>query len=91
MQFPTIGLGADLLKPSDLLYRNLVAMDIEETVRGYPIDGLVLLSGCDKSTPAQLMAAASCDLPAIQLSAGPKAIGFWRGQEVSAATDLWKA
>jgi len=91
LQFPTMGLGADLLKPSDLLYRNLVAMDIEETVRGNPIDGLVLLSGCDKTTPAQLMAAASCDLPAIQICAGPKAIGFWRGKEVSAATDLWQA
>jgi dihydroxy-acid dehydratase len=91
LQFPTMALAADLLKPSDLLYRNLVAMDIEETVRGYPIDGLVLLSGCDKTTPAQLMAAASCDIPAIQLAAGPKAIGFWRGQEVSAVTDVWKA
>jgi L-arabonate dehydrase len=91
LEFPTMGLGAEFLKPSDLPYRNLVAMDIEETVRGNPIDGLVLLSGCDKTTPAQLMAAASCDIPAIQLSAGPKAVGFWRGQEVSAATDLWKA
>jgi L-arabonate dehydrase len=90
LEFPTMALGADFLKPSDLLYRNLVAMDIEETVRGNPIDGIVLLSGCDKTTPAQLMAAASCDIPAIQFSAGPKAIGFWRGAEVSAATDLWK-
>jgi len=91
LEFPTMGLGAEFLKPSDLPYRNLASMDIEETVRGNPIDGLVLLSGCDKTTPAQLMAAASCDIPAIQLAAGPKAIGFWRGQEVSAATDLWKA
>ena len=90
LKFSTMGLGAEFLKPSDLLYRNLVAMDIEETVRGNPIDGLVLLTGCDKTTPAQLMAAASCDIPAIQLSAGPKASGFWRGQEISAATDLWK-
>ncbi|MGE5056974.1 MAG: dihydroxy-acid dehydratase, partial [Acidobacteriota bacterium] len=73
LQFGTMGLGAEFLKPSDLPYRNLVAMDIEETVRGNPIDGLVLLSGCDKTTPAQLMAAASCDIPAIQLSAGSKA------------------
>jgi dihydroxy-acid dehydratase len=90
LEFPTMALGGEFLKPSDLPYRNLVAMDIEETVRGNPIDGLVLLSGCDKTTPAQLMAAASCDIPAIQLSAGPKAVGFWRGQEVSAATDVWK-
>ena len=90
LQFATMGLGAEFLKPSDLPYRNLVSMDIEETVRGNPIDGLVLLSGCDKTTPAQLMAAASCNIPAIQLSAGPKAAGFWRGEEISAATDLWK-
>jgi dihydroxy-acid dehydratase len=90
LQFATMGLGAEFLKPSDLPYRNLVSMDIEETVRGNPIDGLVLLSGCDKTTPAQLMAAASCNIPAIQLSAGPKATGFWRGEEISAATDLWK-
>ena len=90
LQFGTMGLGAEFLKPSDLPYRNLVAMDIEETVRGNPIDGLVLLSGCDKTTPAQLMAAASCNIPAIQLSAGPKAVGYWRGEQISAATDLWK-
>jgi L-arabonate dehydrase len=91
LEFSTMGLGAEFLKPSDLPYRNLVSMDIEETVRGNPIDGLVLLSGCDKTTPAQLMAAASCNIPTIQLCAGPKAIGYWRGREVSAATDLWKA
>ncbi len=90
LQFGTMGLGAEFLKPSDLPYRNLVSMDIEETVRGNPIDGLALLSGCDKTIPAQLMAAASCNIPAIQLSAGPKASGFWRGEEISAATDLWK-
>jgi dihydroxy-acid dehydratase len=90
LEFPTMALGGELLKPSDLPYRNLVSMDLEETVRANPVDGLILLSGCDKTTPAQLMAAASCDLPAIQLSAGPKTSGFWRGQEVSAATDMWK-
>ena len=90
LEFPTMALGGELLKPSDLPYRNLVSMDIEETVRANPIDGLVLLSGCDKTTPAQLMAAASCDIPAIQLSAGPKVTGYWRGQEIGAATDLWR-
>jgi L-arabonate dehydrase len=90
LQFPTMALGAEFLKPSDLPYRNLVAMDIEETVRGNPIDGLLLLSGCDKTTPAQLMAAASCDIPAIQISVGPKAVGYWRGEKTSAASDLWK-
>lgn len=90
LEFPTMALGGELLKPSDLPYRNLVSMDIEETVRANPIDGLVLLSGCDKTTPAQLMAAASCNIPAIQLSAGPKVTGYWRGQAIGAATDLWK-
>lgn len=90
LEFPTMALGGELLKPSDLPYRNLASMDIEETVRANPIDGLVLLSGCDKTTPAQLMAAASCNIPAIQISAGPKVTGYWRGQEIGAATDLWK-
>jgi dihydroxy-acid dehydratase len=90
LEFGTMPLGAELLKPSDLLYRNLVSMEIEETVRAYPIDGLVLLCGCDKTTPAQLMAAASCDIPSIQLSAGPKAAGTWRGEPVSSGTDLWR-
>jgi len=90
LEFPTMALGGEFIKPSDLPYRNLVSMDIEETVRANPIDGMVMLSGCDKTTPAQLMAAASCDIPAIQLSAGPKSSCFWRGQELSAATDMWK-
>ncbi len=90
LQFPTMTLGGELLKPSDLLYRNLVSMDIEETVRSYPIDGMILLCSCDKTTPAQLMAAASCDIPALQLSAGPKAVGHWRGQPISSGTDVWK-
>ncbi len=90
LEFPTMSLGGEFIKPSDLPYRNLVSMDIEETVRANPIDGIVMLSGCDKTTPAQLMAAASCDLPAIQLSAGPKSSCYWRGEEVSAATDMWR-
>jgi dihydroxy-acid dehydratase len=90
LEFPTTALGGEFMKPSDLPYRNLVSMDIEETVRANPIDGIVMLSGCDKTTPAQLMAAASCDIPAIQLSAGPKSNCYWRGQDLSAATDMWK-
>jgi dihydroxy-acid dehydratase len=65
-------------------------MEIEETIRGYPIDGVVLLCNCDKTTPAQLMAAASANVPAIQFSAGPKAVGFFRGEPVSSGTDLWQ-
>ncbi len=90
LEFPTMALGAELLKPADMLYRNLVSMDIEETIRGYPIDGVVLLCNCDKTTPAQLMAAASADIPAIQFSAGPKSVGFFRGEPVSTGTDFWQ-
>lgn len=89
LEFPTMALGADLLKPADMLYRNLVSMDIEESIRGYPIDGAVLLCNCDKTTPAQLMAAASADIPAIQFSAGPRSPGFFRGQLMSSGADLW--
>ena len=90
IEFNTISLGEELMKPSAMLYRNLMAMELEETLRAYPIDGVVLLCGCDKTTPAQLMGAASANLPAIQLNAGPKATGRWRGQEVGSGTSLWK-
>lgn len=89
LEFNTISLGEELMKPSAMLYRNLLAMEIEETLRSYPLDGVVLLTGCDKTTPAQLMGAASANLPAIQVSAGPKATGRWRGHELSSGTDLW--
>jgi dihydroxy-acid dehydratase len=90
LEFNTISLGEELMKPTAMLYRNLMAMEIEETLRAYPLDGVVLLCGCDKTTPAQLMAAASANLPSIQLCAGPKTPGRWRGQEVGSGTDLWK-
>src|SRR3954453_6190987 len=90
MEFPTMALGADLLKPADMLYRNLVSMDVEESIRGYPIDGVLLLANCDKTTPAQLMAAASADIPALQFSAGPKALAYFRDEVISSGTDLWK-
>jgi dihydroxy-acid dehydratase len=90
LEFPTMALGADLLKPADMLYRNLVSMDIEESIRGYPIDGVVLLCNCDKTTPAQLMAAASADIPALQFSAGARTAGVFRGQLISSGADLWK-
>lgn len=90
LEFPSMTLGADLLKPADMLYRNLVAMEVEETLRGYPLDGVILLCNCDKTTPAQLMAAASADIPALQFSAGPKAVSTFRGQPISSGTDLWK-
>lgn len=90
LEFPTISLGEEFMKPSAMLYRNLMAMDVEETLRANPIDGVVLLCNCDKTTPAQLMAAASADLPAIQINGGPRAIGRWRGNSIGSGTDLWK-
>lgn len=90
LEFPTISLGEEFMKPSAMLYRNLMSMDVEETIRANPIDGVVLLCNCDKTTPAQLMAAASANLPAIQVNGGPRAIGQWRGNAIGSGTDLWK-
>ncbi len=90
LEFNTIALGEELMKPSAMLYRNLLAMELEETLRSHPIDGVVLLGNCDKTIPAQLMAAASANLPAIQVCAGPKTAGQWRGQPVGSGTALWK-
>lgn len=89
MEFHTITTAEDFVKPSALLYRNLMAMDVEEMLRSQPIDGVVLLAECDKTTPAQLMGAASVDLPAIQLAAGHRASGCFRGRRVTYATDFW--
>jgi dihydroxy-acid dehydratase len=90
LEFPTLSLGEEFMKPSAMLYRNLMAMEVEETLRSNPIDGVVLLCNCDKTTPAQLMAAASADLPAIQLNGGPRSSSRFRGAEVGTGTDLWK-
>ena len=90
LEFNTMSLGEELMKPSAMLYRNLMAMELEETLRAYPLDGVVLLCGCDKTTPAQLMAAASANLPAIQVCAGPKSAGQWRGIQIGSGTDLWR-
>jgi dihydroxy-acid dehydratase len=87
LEFPTISLGEIFLNPTSMLYRNLAAMDTEEMIRGQPLDAVVLLSGCDKTTPAQLMGAASADLPAIVVSAGPMLNGRWNGQDLGACTD----
>ncbi len=88
LEFPTISLGEMLMKPTTMLYRNLMAMDVEECITSYPLDGVVLLAGCDKTTPAQLMGAASADIPAIMVPGGPMLRGTWRGQEVAAGTDM---
>ena len=87
LEFPTISLGEFFLSPTSMLYRNLMAMDVEEMIRGLPIDGVVLLSNCDKTTPAMLMGAASADLPAIMVTGGPQLKGNWRGEELGSCTD----
>ncbi len=87
LEFPTISLGEFFLAPTSMLYRNLMAMDVEEMIRGLPIDGVVMLSNCDKTTPAMLMGAASADLPAIIVTGGPQLKGNWRGEELGSCTD----
>jgi dihydroxy-acid dehydratase len=92
LEFPTISLGEVLMKPTTMMFRNLMAMDVEECIRAYPLDAVVLLCGCDKTTPAQLMGAASADVPAIVVPGGPMLRGIWRGQMVGSGTDsrrLW--
>ncbi len=87
LEFPTISLGEMFLKPTAMLYRNLMAMDVEEMIRANPVDGVVLLCGCDKTTPAQLMGAASADIPAIMVTGGPMLSGEWHGRKLGAGTD----
>ncbi len=90
LEFPVITLGEELMKPSAALYRNLLSMDVEENLRSYPIDGVVLLGNCDKTVPGLLMGAVSANLPTIQLNAGPKKVGIHKGQRLGSGTDLWK-
>jgi len=87
LEFPTISLGEMFMKPTAMLFRNLMAMDVEECIRANPLDGVVLLSGCDKTTPAQLMGAASAGLPAIMVTGGPMLAGEWRGRKLGSGTD----
>ncbi|HEY9064340.1 MAG TPA: IlvD/Edd family dehydratase [Burkholderiaceae bacterium] len=89
LEFPVMSLGETLLRPTAMLYRNLASMDVEESIRGNPIDGVVLLMGCDKTTPSLLMGAASVDLPTIGVSGGPMLNGKWRGQELGSGTGVW--
>jgi L-arabonate dehydrase len=89
LEFPVLSLGESLMKPTTMLYRNLMAMDVEESIRSYPLDGVVLLTGCDKTNPASIMGAASADIPAIVVTGGPMLNGRWRGREIGSCSDCW--
>lgn len=90
VEFPVMSLGETQMKPTAMLFRNLLAMDVEESIRAYGMDGVVLLGGCDKTTPGQLMGAASVDLPTIVVSSGPMLNGKWQGKDIGSGTDVWK-
>src|SRR5881227_1511393 len=87
IEFPTVSLGEVFLSPTSMLYRNLMSMDVEEMIRAQPMDAVVLVGGCDKTVPAQLMGAASAGVPAIQLVAGPMMTGRWQNERLGACTD----
>jgi L-arabonate dehydrase len=89
LEFPVMSLGETLLRPTAMLYRNLASMDVEESIRANPIDGVVLLVGCDKTTPALLMGAASVDLPTVAVSGGPMLSGKYRGTDIGSGTNVW--
>ncbi|MCX4538825.1 dihydroxy-acid dehydratase (plasmid) [Streptomyces sp. NBC_00841] len=90
LEFPTMSIGEPLMRPTSMLFRNLMSMDVEETIRANPLDAVVLLGGCDKTLPAQIMGAVSVDLPAIALSGGPMLSGRFRGHTVGSGTDIWR-
>jgi dihydroxy-acid dehydratase len=90
LEFPAMALGETLLRPTAMLYRNLLAMEAEELMRANPLDGVVLLSGCDKTTPGLLMAAASVDLPAVMVTGGPMLNGKYRGADIGSGTGVWR-
>ena len=90
LEFPVMSLGETLVQPTTMLLRNLMAMDVEESLRGNPIDGVVLLGGCDKTTPAMVMGAASVDIPSIMMTGGPMLTGRCNGVPLGSATDMWR-
>jgi L-arabonate dehydrase len=89
LEFPTISLGEPFMRPTTMMFRNLMSMDVEECIRANPLDGVVLLCGCDKTTPAQLMGAISADIPAIMVPGGPMLKGVWRNREIGSGSDVW--
>ena len=90
LEFPVMSLGETIMRPTAMLFRNLVSMDVEESIRANPIDGVVLLCGCDKTTPSLVMGAASCDLPTLVVSGGPMLNGKYRGRDIGSGTDVWR-
>jgi len=90
LEFPVMSLGETLLKPTAMLFRNLASMDAEESIRGNPLDGVVLLTGCDKTTPSTLMGAASVDLPTLVVPGGPMLNGKFQGHDIGSGTHVWK-
>ena len=90
LEFPVMSMGETNLRPTAMLFRNLVSMDVEESIRGNPVDGVVLMCGCDKTTPSLVMGAASCDIPAIVVSGGPMLNGKYRGKDIGSGTDVWR-
>ena len=87
LEFPVVSLGEFNMRPTAMLYRNLMSMDVEESIRANPLDAVVLLGGCDKTTPALLMGAASADVPAVLVTGGPQLTAHWRGEELGSCTD----
>lgn len=90
LEFPAMSLGEPMMRPTTMLYRNLLAMEAEELIRANPLDGVVLLSGCDKTTPGLLMGAASVDLPTLMVTGGPMLNGKFRGRDIGSGTDVWR-
>lgn len=90
VEFPVMSLGETLLRPTAMLFRNLASMDVEESIRGNPLDAVVLLVGCDKTTPSLMMGAASCDLPTLVVSGGPMLNGRFRNERIGSGTHVWK-
>src|ERR1700742_1531486 len=90
LEFPVMSLGETQLRATAMLFRNLASMDVEKSIRGNPIDGVVLLMGCDKTAPALMMGAASCDIPTIGISGGPMLTGHFRGKQIGSGTGVWQ-
>ncbi|MAS91785.1 MAG: dihydroxy-acid dehydratase [Verrucomicrobiales bacterium] len=90
VEIPVMSLSESFMKPTSMYYRNLLALEVEETLRCYPVDGAVLMGGCDKTVPALIMGATSANIPSIFLPAGPMLKGCWRGETLGSGTDMWK-